>query len=353
MVKLKDIQNYLSIVQDLKTEYKFYDMHVHPFEIIYDAFKYEKYPSDDGLYCLSNQRYSEPVVGDMDLLCEHASCNTKMQDSKLSNLIGLRRIYCHIGPKIFEAHMKLSGIDEILLLPVAQSEEQIDFQMRGLKSIFGSKPNFRFGYSVPNSIQNCEIINYLKEKMKIHEIEAIKLHPNITEIDLGTTSGKERVENILAACGHFQLPLIIHGGRSPLLKNKEAFDYGHLKKFKDINWDITSAPVILAHGGLYGCDLQEADKEVLPLAKKFISKHANVFIDVAGLDFPVLINLIRQIDSSRIVLGSDSLYYHQWATVVKLIHALKQLRLEVEAGLINIMSTNPANILIKKREKSL
>ena len=349
MIKLKDIQKYLSIVHELKTEYRFYDMHVHPFEIIYDSFKYEKYPDDDGLYCLSNQKYSKPIVSNLDLSCENASCNTKMQDSKLSNLIGLRRIYCHIGPKIFEAHMKLSGIDEILLLPVALSEEQIDCQMKGIKEIFGSKPNFRFGYSVPNSIQNSEIINYMKGKIKVHKIEAIKLHPNITEIDLGTTSGKERIENILAACSFFQLPLIIHGGRSPLLKNRETFDYGHLKKFKDINWNLTSAPVILAHGGLYGCDLQEVDKEVLPMAKKFISKYSNVFIDIAGLDFPVLINLIRQIDSSRIVLGSDSLYYDQWTTVVKLIHALKKLHLEVEAELINIMSTNPANILIKKR----
>ena len=69
--------------------------------------------------------------------------------------------------------------------------------------------------------------HYEKIKQKIKElieqfgIRAMKFHPNVTEVDLNTSYGKERTEAILCACGECGLPLIIHGGRSSILKNTE------------------------------------------------------------------------------------------------------------------------------------
>ena len=50
-----------------------------------------------------------------------------------------------------------------------------------------------------------------------YDVKAVKLHPNISRIDPATSHGMERVESILGACSRARLPLIVHGGRSPIL----------------------------------------------------------------------------------------------------------------------------------------
>jgi hypothetical protein len=54
MLSQKEILEYLSVLRNLKKEYTLYDMHVHPFEIIYNSFVYDKDPGDHGLYCFGN-----------------------------------------------------------------------------------------------------------------------------------------------------------------------------------------------------------------------------------------------------------------------------------------------------------
>jgi predicted TIM-barrel fold metal-dependent hydrolase len=275
-----------------------------------------------------------------------------MPKSKLSNLIGLRRVYCHVGPKIIEEHMELSGIGEVLLLPVAQSSEPIDSQMNKMSDIFGPNPKFHFSCSIPNTTPNSKISQFIENNIEKYKIKAIKLHPNITEINMGTASGRERVEGILASCRQYRLPLIIHGGRSPVLENKEASEYGHLKNFENINWHTSAEPIVIAHGGGYGCDSKEIAQDVLPRLAKLLNRYSNLMIDISGLKLDALVMILKQIDIKRILFGSDALYYRQWAGLVRVMLALKNLDYNIEESLVQLGSINPSKYIFNRAENS-
>lgn len=350
MITQKDIQKYFSIVRNLKTEYNFYDIHVHPFEIIYNNFIYYRDPVDADLYCLGSTKYRKPKISDLNLASENAKYKFGMPKSKLSNLIGLRRVYCHVGPKIFEEHMELALIDGVLLLPVAQSSNSIDAQMNNMRDFFGLNPKFHLGCSVPNTEPNSKISQFIQKNVKKYNIKVIKLHPNITEIDMSTVSGKERVEGVLDSCRLFKLPLIIHGGRSPLLLNREASQYGHIKNFEDINWHTSSEPVVIAHAGGYGCELMEIAKDVLPRLIKLLNIYSNLMIDISGLSFDALVMILKKIDIKRILFGSDSLYHRQWAGLARVMHALINLNYKLEESLVHLASINPLNCIFDCQE---
>ena len=140
---------------------------------------------------------------------------------------------------------------------------------------------------------------------------------NVTGIDLYTFKGKERIECILSACGKFNLPLIVHGGRSPILKNAKSSSYASINNLKNIDWSISKAPVILAHAGAFGCSINEVEDEIFPILKILFSSHSNLVIDISAIDIDILAFLIKRIGESRMLFGSDALYIPQWENIVK------------------------------------
>ena len=79
-----------------------------------------------------------------------------------------------------------------------------------------------------------------------------------------------------------------------------------------------------------------------------LQSHDNLMIDVSGLDFHVLVVVLRNIDADRIIFGSDALYYSQWSVVVKLLGALKEVFSDVEENFLKIMSINPSQAIFKE-----
>ena len=73
------------------------------------------------------------------------------------------KLYENTGPKLFGAHMGLSSIDKILLLPVAPPEGTIDRQMLKMKEIFGKDKRFFLGGSLSNNVPNEEIHSYTRK----------------------------------------------------------------------------------------------------------------------------------------------------------------------------------------------
>jgi predicted TIM-barrel fold metal-dependent hydrolase len=347
MIQKKEIQEYLSVIYNLKTQYKFYDMHVHPLDIIFPPGNYKSGSNHSKISALRNAKNSSSTIEALDLDSENLSKTTEDPKHMLAKIIGSRRLYSHAGPTAFEHQMKLGGIDTALLLPVAPPQGSIDEQMKKILKIFGKNDRFLLAGSIPNTIETINISHFIKEQLNQFNIKAIKIHPNITNINLISPVGKERVESILQACGHFKLPIIVHGGRSPVLSDIKASEYGCIKNFEDINWGLSAEPVIIAHGGLYGCDVQEIEQEVLPILQKLLSKYANVMIDISGMDFAPLFAALNQIDFERILFGSDALYYKQWAMIVKLAHALKKSKSDLVTALPQIISINPYNTIFK------
>ncbi len=343
----QEVSNYLKIIKEFKGHNKFYDVHVHPYEIIFNLYAYSPAPLHKGLYSLGGAPFHPPKITELEL---EETSQPPMKNQNLRpefHLLTLRKIYFHTGPKLFKQHMELSGIDKVLLLPVAPSMEDMDKPWETMVDMFNGEGRFSLALSVPNTIEVNQIDQFIEEKIRQYKIQALKLHPNITGIDLGSKKGKERVEAILEACRRFKLPLIIHGGRSPLLKNPAAKEYGIIKNFKDIAWDISSEAVVISHAGGYGYNLTEMEQEVLPTLKKLLSKHSNLMIDISGLEVDSLAVILKNIDLVRILFGSDALYTSPWTVLVKLTHAIERERMDLEETLVTIISVNPSKYIFK------
>lgn len=343
----QEVSNYLQVLKELKGQYKFFDVHVHPYEIIFNLFTYSPDHLHEGLYGLGETPFRPPDITELGF---SRMLQPPMQNQNLRpefNLLTLRRIYSHTGPMLLGRQMELSGIDKVLLLPVAPSKNGGDKSWEAMVRMFNQDERFSFGLSIPNTVELYHINRFVDEKVNNYKITAIKLHPNITEINLGSEKGKERVEAILETCRKFKLPLIIHGGRSPILKNPYAKEFGLIKNFMEINWNLSHEVVVIAHAGGYGCNLTEMEQDVLPSLKKLLSRYANLMVDISGLEIDSLIVILKNIDLERIFFGSDALYAAQWVVLVKLALAIERERMNLEGTLVQIASINPSKYIFK------
>jgi predicted TIM-barrel fold metal-dependent hydrolase len=348
MISEKDIKKYLQIVRDLGRENPFYDIHAHPFEIIFDSVAYYPSSSQRGLYSTRDTPFRPPEIADLKSDSGLRPGGAKSGSWKPEyHMISLRRIYSHTGPAVFGHHMALTGIDKVLLLPVEPPDGVLDRRINAMAEIFGEDQRFSFSSSVPNRVKNHEITEFVRDEIRKFKIVAIKLHPNITGIDLGSRSGKERVESILESCEEFGLPLVVHGGRSPVLKNLEAAEYGLIRNFEEIRWGISKRAVIIAHAGGHGCEPIEMEQEVLPVLKRLLSRCSNLLVDISGLEMDSLALVLRHVDVKRILFGSDALYAAPWTALAKLAHAIKSEGTGLEETLIQIGSVNPSKFIFK------
>lgn len=343
MISLNESKKYLQVIHDLNGFYSFYDVHTHPFEIIFSEHKYKQRETSHHLYsagltCFPFPKITEFMIGlnNKNKRVAELFHTSEILKKKISNQ------YFHTGPFVFEKNMNISGIGRVLLLPVASTEKSVEAQMLEMEKMFGSDNKFLFGWSVSNSISNDKIYLNAKNAKARFNIKAIKLHPNITEIDPKSKSGKSRIEIILETCSKLKLPLIVHGGKSRILRNMEASSYSTLKNLACINWDISSSPVIIAHGGFFGYNYEKIDSRDLEILKNLLSKYHNVLIDLSGLNVQTILLLLKNVDSNKILFGSDMLYETQWQMVVKTLFAIDKKTKRLEETFIKFSYDNPA-----------
>lgn len=350
MILLKEqVLKYLDCVKRLQNVCPLIDIHVSPFEVIFKAFHYAPNPHYEGIYSLDSGRYSQPSVGPLWIEIRPPESTAKINEhvpAKLSLLL-YRQFYTHIGPRVLNDHMRLSGISRSLLLPVVQPDSDGEEQFRLMFNIYSGDERLFLGYCIPNTVSNKDILPVIRSAISKYRIRAIKLHPNITEINLSTVAGKQRVENILEVCRVTGLPLVIHGGLSPVLKNPSSRGYATLSNLCQINWSITSTPVVISHAGMMGHSLREIS-DLMPLLSRLLSIHSNIMVDVSALDFGTLCFILEKIDRDRIVFGSDAFYFPQWSAVVKLLHALKETVSDAEEAFVKIAGENPAQYIFRE-----
>ena len=338
-----EAQKTIEELLEIKGAHTFYDVHVHPFEVMFDACQYQHSPEYDGLYRSGTSEYRAPEITDLTLQQPlpgpESAANKKLR--AMACLLNARRFYSHTGPMVFSDHMKLGGIDRVLLLPVMAENETGDAQLEAMARMFGHSEKFLRGYCVPNDVPDNLVEREMSRVVAEYDVKALKIHPSVTGIDLGSEKGVTRVECLLAAAQNNGLKVIIHGGMSPDCKNSEAICYGIIDNLMKIDWSVIRETVIIAHGGCYGYSFSDAAAEVLPELLKLFERYENLSFDTSSISFDVLCQLLKCCDSKRIFFGSDALYEKQWVSLVKLWNAIKSSQTQCEDIFLRIVSDNP------------
>ncbi|HDP98155.1 MAG TPA: hypothetical protein ENN22_03100 [bacterium] len=350
ILSASEIKKILQHIWEIKSDHTFFDLHTHPFEIIFRKFD-ESVVSSDGTSTQGKVTYEPPAIKD-----------EKLRDSVIHNqirtsqtrpeflLVWLKKKYRFTGASVFLDQMKLGAIDKALLLPVCPSSQDYEKQMKSMITLFSDKAHFIFACSIPNQIEDNKISQYLKEQIQRYQVRAVKIHPNISEINLKTSQGIERVESILQACNHHRLPVVIHGGRNFLLPNKQAAEFACIENLQKIDWSITTSPVIIAHAAGFDYSSDEFRDRVLPILKTMLAKHVNLSVDISALSLSNLETVLNSISADRIVFGSDALYYNIWSEITCLYFALQRQKFDIEKWLIKILAKNPEKVLHQNQE---
>lgn len=347
IIAKEEILRYLACARELQCESPWIDAHVSPFEVIFNSFQYRPNSYKEGIYSIDNSSYNPPSVGPLRVeadLTRGRIEQTKQETGHLSTFL-YRKVYAHIGSGVLGDQMKLSGIHRSLLLPVLHPESNGETEMELVNRCYGQDERFLLGYCIPNQIENTDIISNIKSAISRYKIKAIKVHPNITGINLSLPAGKARIEAILHACQEADLPLIIHGGVSPVIKNSANRGFSSLPNLARINWGITKKPVVISHAGMMGASPIEIENDLLSPLKSILSSNYHVMIDISALSLSALCLILKKISPERIVFGSDFYYFSQWGAIAKLLHAIKLTSTQIEDRFLQIVARNSACII--------
>ncbi len=335
----------LDFIKEIKGSNSFYDVHAHPFDVFQGPFAYKPSSIHPDLFSAGGSEYTSQQIVDLNLK-KHLGMECREFDQAIKDkfsLLNSRMLYAHTGPKVFGDSMLLGGIDRVFLLPILGGDDEGSGQLRVMAGMFGGDKRFMLGYSVPNSMPNEKIAQAVSDAANDYGVKVLKIHPSLQEIDLATRAGVERVETILEASRMARVKVVIHGGLSLRCSRPEASTYGAVSNLEHVDWGITPETVVVAHAGCFGHTLDDARASILPRMGAMLEQYDNLAVDTSGIGFEVLCLVLKHIDLSRILFGSDCLYEKQWGAVVSLMCALEQTVPSPEVSLVRIASLNPAS----------
>jgi predicted TIM-barrel fold metal-dependent hydrolase len=345
-LRLPDIERYLALAAEVGRGSPVVDVHVHATEVIFGGIHYRDDAGAGELLSAADRPFESPralpfQLGEEPAVTARFDATARLRASRLF----FGRAYEQTGRSVLLAHMDLAEVDVALLLPVAPSAGTLAGQMSTLLAVRGQEPRLLVAYSVPATVPLAEIALDVETAARAYDARAVKLHPNLSRIDLGTPAGIERAERVVEACGRARLPLVVHGGRSPILGDDPACEHATLDRLAQIDWGRSQASVILAHAGLFGYGAAEAVAGAVSKLERLLARHGNLRVDLSGLEFELLRALLRRIDHERIVFGSDALYFPMWQAVVRLLHALGLEGFDAGAAFARIACRNGAAAL--------
>jgi hypothetical protein len=285
IIGIEEVKRYLSMARSIKGSHHYYDMHVHPFEIVFKKGIYQENKQQSGVYSTGSSNFSPPQISEIQFEGRDDKAGTSgMLQRPAIFRMKFSAIYAHTGPEIFNAQMNLSTVDRILLLPVAPAEGNINPQLIDMQRIFGEDGRFFFGWSVSNDIKNSDIYKEACDAKNNYNICSIKQNLTQTGINIEEQDGNERLQSILETCNTLDLPLILHSGKSPLAKNPETSKYGEIEALEMYDWNSYSCPIVFAHSVAYGYSAEEIIGDIVPRLKKILTKYDNIVIDISGVD---------------------------------------------------------------------
>jgi len=338
----REVQECLASLRCLKKSSLFFDVHVHPSDVIFQSLRYRRHPDQAGVYGLDDSPYISPGVGPVRL---RGPVLPAASHRPALFMVLVRKLYRHTGPRVLGEQMALAGVDRALLLPVAPATGTNDWEMDALQELFGNDPRFLLAVSVPNSVATGGIASFISRSVAARRVRAVKLHPAITGIDLGSAPGRERAEAMLDGCRESGVPLVVHGGRAYPVLDAKVESYACIRNLAGIPWRDAKVPVSIAHAGCYGCSLDEMEQEVLPTLDSMLAANENLYVDLSALEHDAMAMVLEHVDVDRVLFGSDALYEPSWSAMVKLVSALKRNKMDTETSARRIAGLNPSRFL--------
>jgi Amidohydrolase len=338
ILDLAQVRYYLRIAEEVAQEHCIVDAHVHASEIVFRKSTSE-FSYGDSLASKSRE-IAHSQIGVIRELESSDICCIPVQIRNRSSEIMMNAAFRQVGTAALAEEMEVSHVGRALLLPVAPKLGDVEDQLRLLSSIRAEDSRFSIGYSLPNNLPVANIRNTVADAVTRFGIQAVKLHPNLSGVNLQRSA--DRVYALLEACGEFKLPIIVHGGKSPILGDDAAADYATLHCINSIDWTIGGATVVIAHCGLYGCHEPRAISDAIPLLQRILSKHLNVLVDTSGVSSRILAVIFGTIDHERIVFGSDALYSPMWRAVVTTLHGIALSGAPLVKTFTRVGSDNPS-----------
>jgi predicted TIM-barrel fold metal-dependent hydrolase len=338
-----DQQFLLEWAGEISRIHPFMDFHVHPFDVLFGDIGYQADLNVKGLYVKGSSVYKPPSFER-----KEESLSDRYQavsDNSRALLLASRLIYSHTGPKVFNDQLDLAGIAGALLLPVARVAGAAIKMIEVSEKIFQEENRFYLASPFPIGISPNELSSFYSTGKKSNKVCAIKIHPNLAGLDPLTRTGKELIETTLIAAGGLKLPVVVHGGYTFGLSSPEAKGYGTLDRLANINWNISSCPVIIAHAGCYGLTEGEMTTAITIL-NKLMEKNPYLLADTSALSLPILQLLLGKVDRNRLIFGSDALYFTVWKAWVRFLQAVRIVSPCPDDDLIRIASLNPAQCLV-------
>jgi predicted TIM-barrel fold metal-dependent hydrolase len=340
-----EVRGWLQTAAEVAADTPLADLHVHAGEVVFGALAHAPTP-DPGRWSVPGSSFapSRPAR----IRIDHA--DPEPHGSALRNRLSralFTRAYEHVGHSVLRAEMAIAHISGALLLPVAgeANPQSVETQMDLLTRCAKGDPGLWTAYSIPRALSPDAIASHLRQVVRLHAPRAIKLHPNLSGIDLRTTQGLEHVECLLEACGELGLPLVVHAGRSPILGDIPAAGFATIENLSLVRWQCSRAPVVLAHLAAYGCGSSERVERVRPGLARLLAQHDHLYTDCSGLSLPALLDVLPGLDSQRVVFGSDALYTPMWAALASFLHAVQACGGAPHAILRQTAHANPRRIL--------
>lgn len=334
-------ERYLAISREVGQGCVLVDCHVHPTEIIRNRLRYRAVEPEPLLYSSTEACYCAPSPGRLRIGAGEATAQRAAPalKNRMSEMLFTRN-FRHIGARVLEDQMALAGIGRLCMLPVPSPAASLPEQMALLDGLHRANANLLPGCGLPAAIDGPGVPAFLREMVQRHDVRALKIHPNLSGIDVGTTAGRAYLEEALVACGALGLPAIVHGGVSPILGEAGPAGFARLDNLAQVDWGIGRGPVVLAHFGLYGCgatDITEAD---VRLVRGLLDRHDNLFTDTSGVGFPVVEKMMRNLPLGKIVFGSDALYLPVWEAMAYVACAAERMGASPAATIERIASSN-------------
>lgn len=336
MAELPENNFLLEWAREIGKDHPFLDFHVHPFDVLSADIEYQANGSLDGVFSRGSACYHAPELdfrGGVTLL-------QPVENTERALLLAARFAYAHTGAKVVSDQLDLVGISGALLLPVARVPGSAEKLLPAINRMFGGDDRFLPGCPFPVGVGCDDLRPFFRQARARWGVRAVKLHCNLAGLDLASRSGRDLMEATLEAAGALNLTIVLHGGRTPGLEPLERREYGRLSNLAQVNWGISSAPVVIAHAGCYAL----ADDEIpatLRILDSLFDRYPNLMADTSNLGFSVLQKLLTSVDCGRLVFGSDALYIPIWRAWLRFLEALQLFSPCPDRDLLRIASVNP------------
>lgn len=316
------VSHYLDALRELGAAVPLADLHVHATEVIRGRHAYTGDPADL-MSAAAAGEYSPPEAGPLRLNSVSTEHMPEAARNRLSELM-FERAFRHTGARVLADQMEVCGVSRLLLLPVATPTAPIETQMPLLAAMQSADSRLSIGYCVPPQIAAPDVGRHLRGVAAEYRLAAVKLHPNLSGIDPASKAGAEAIAALLDACNSLDLPIVVHGGCSPILGDSPAAVYSTTAMLSRIDWSISRSPVVVAHFGVYGCAGRHAGHGDFGAVNRLLETHSNLYLDTSGVSIDLISAAIGKTDRARLVFGSDALYVPMWQALVSLCHALHE-----------------------------